>query len=99
MYCGFSLAEAVLTCTHNLCFEQTFKKYKEKNLMKFSIFAAEKNLCILHGQIFVMFKSSLWYKGFKRTSAQLFFIICEPKYILKLHFMFSIFIFDVIFCI
>ena len=47
------LTEAVLMCTHNLCFEQ--KQEKVNNfLMKFSIFTAEKNLRILHGQFFVM---------------------------------------------
>ena len=42
----------VLTCTHNLCFEQK----KEKNItilhMKMIIFTAVKNRSILHGRVF-----------------------------------------------
>ena len=35
-------------CTHNLCFEQT------NFLLKFFNFYILKNLCTLHGQVFVM---------------------------------------------
>ena len=60
--CGYSLehplrgGEAVLTCTHDLCLKQKYKKNLKNFLMKFSIFTAEKDLCtcILHGQVFVM---------------------------------------------
>ena len=49
------LIEAVLTCTHDLCFEQ---KNEEKKLKKFQlkivIFTAVKNPCMLHGRFFVM---------------------------------------------
>ena len=43
-------------CTHNLMY---FLSKNMKNIiffivMKFSIFTAEKNLCILQGQVFVM---------------------------------------------
>ena len=48
-------ASPVLTCTHNQCFEQTYKNYQIFS-MKFSIFNAEKIFCILHGQISVMSK-------------------------------------------
>ena len=45
--------EAVLTCTHNICFEQKYEKGK-KNQLKIVIFTAMKNRCILHGRAFVM---------------------------------------------
>ena len=50
---GGSNGEAVLTCTHNECFEQT---YKNHHLFSNEIvnFNAEKILSILHGQVFVM---------------------------------------------
>ena len=44
----------VLKCTHNLCSEQKYEKYKKKILLKIFIFNAEKILCILHRQVFVM---------------------------------------------
>ena len=47
------LTKAVLTCTHNICFEQKHEK-KKKNQMKIVIFTAVKNRCILHGRVFVM---------------------------------------------
>ena len=49
--------EVVLTFTQNLCFDQKYHKF----LMKFSIFTAEKNLCILHGQVFI------YNEGFKQS--------------------------------
>ena len=49
------LGEAVLTCTHNLCFEQKNKKKNKKNSAEFFQFLKLKNLCLLHGQIFVMY--------------------------------------------
>ena len=45
--------EAVLTCTHNLCFEQKYEKNK-KISTEIVIFTAVKNRCILHGCVFVM---------------------------------------------
>ena len=58
------LAEAVLTCTHNLCFEQTCHKKNSKHfLLTFFIFYNLKNLC-MHGHVFVMktrnINSILW---------------------------------------
>ena len=57
IYCGYSLellAEAVLTSTHNLCFEQKYEKYQRflsENFqfleMKFSIY--------LNRRVFVMY--------------------------------------------
>ena len=47
------LNEAVLTCTHNICFEQKYEN-SEKNQLKIVIFSAVKNRCILHGHVFVM---------------------------------------------
>ena len=35
------------------------KKKKKKNPLKFSVFTAEKNVCILHGQVLVMFQEIL----------------------------------------
>ena len=47
------LSEAVLTCTHNLCFEQKYEK--SKNIQpKIVIFTDVKNRCMLHGHVFVM---------------------------------------------
>ena len=49
------LNEAVLTCTHNICFQQKYEKSKKKkNQLKIVIFTAVKNRCILHGRVFVM---------------------------------------------
>ena len=45
-------AEAVLTCTHTLCFVQKQVKYKKESSN--IIFTAFKNLCIMHGNVCVM---------------------------------------------
>ena len=47
------LSEAVLTCTHNLCFEQKYEKSKKLS-PKIVIFTAVKNHYMLHGRVFVM---------------------------------------------
>ena len=47
------LTEAVLTCTHDLCFEQKNKNIKNFHL-KINIFTAVKYCCILHGRVCVM---------------------------------------------
>ena len=39
--------------THNVCFEQKFKKYQFFS-GEISMFIAEKIPCLLHGQVFVM---------------------------------------------
>ena len=58
------LTEAVLTCTHNLCFEQTYEEKKSNFfLVKFSIFTTEKNLFILHGHVFIMCRSWVFNPG------------------------------------
>ena len=44
---------AVLTCTHNKCFEQKYEN-SQKIKLKIVIFTAVKNCCILHGRVFVM---------------------------------------------
>ena len=44
---------AVLTCTHNQCFEQNKKKVKHFQ-MKIVIFTSMKNRCMLHRRVFVM---------------------------------------------
>ena len=59
--------EAVLTCTHYLCFEQ--KDMFLFFLMKSSIFTTEKNLCILRGQVFVMITVTL-VKSSQQSSFQ-----------------------------
>ena len=43
----------VLTCTHNLCFEQKIEKYQIFSAEKFQ-FLKLKNICVLHAQDFVM---------------------------------------------
>ena len=50
------LAKAVLTCTHN---QNLGLKYNNCHLVsiKFSIFADEKVLRILHGKVFIMLRS------------------------------------------
>ena len=49
--CGYSLEPpTIYVLSKN-------KKNIEFFMMKFSIFTGEKNLCILHGQVFVMFGS------------------------------------------
>ena len=45
--------EAVLTCTHNICFEQKDENSQQFEL-KIVIFTVVKNRCILHGRVFVM---------------------------------------------
>ena len=57
------LNEAVLTCTHNLCFEQKMKIVKKFQL-KIVIFTDVKNRCMLHRHVFVMFCSSLGREHF-----------------------------------
>ena len=47
------LAEAVQTCTHDLCLSKCIKKYQNFTGPG-EFFTAEKNLCILHGQVFVL---------------------------------------------
>ena len=47
------LAEAVLTCTHNLCFEQKYKKY-QSFLSKNFQFLEEKFSIYLNRRVFVM---------------------------------------------
>ena len=42
---ALGLGEAVLTCTHDQCFEQKYGKH-QTFFMNFSIFMAEKNLCM-----------------------------------------------------
>ena len=55
----FILTEAVLTCTHDLCFEQKYEKSKNKTPMIIVIFRAVKNRCMLHGRVFVIWLKSL----------------------------------------
>ena len=57
------LSEAVLTCTHDLLFQQKCKNGKT-NQMKIVIFRVVKNRCILHGRDFVMFSTQCAYKSF-----------------------------------
>ena len=47
------LGEAVLTSTHNLCFEQKYEKYQMFSNEIFNVYNF-KNLWILHGHVFVM---------------------------------------------
>ena len=51
------LNEAVLTFTHNLCFEQKYEHCQKKNQLKIAIFTAVKNRCMFHGHVFVMFQT------------------------------------------
>ena len=50
-----SMHEAVLTWTHNLCFEQNKKNIKIFQL-KIAIFTAVKICSILHRHVYVMFE-------------------------------------------
>ena len=63
------LIEAVLTCTHNICFEQKYENSK-KNQLKIVIFTAVKNRCILHGRVFVMY----------RPLDRLYYLLNKKKY-------------------
>ena len=49
--CGYS---AVLTCIHNLCFEQNYENSKKKNQLEIVIFTAVKYRYLLHGNVCVM---------------------------------------------
>ena len=48
------LIEAVLMCTHNLCFRAKIKKYHF--YLNIIVFTAVKNCTILHGHVIVMFR-------------------------------------------
>ena len=52
--CKNPLDEAVLTCTHNLCFEKKIRKNINKHSAEIFQFLQLKNLCILHGRVFIM---------------------------------------------
>ena len=47
------LIEAVLACTHNICFEQKYEN-SQNNHLKIVIFTVVKIRCILHVRVFVM---------------------------------------------
>ena len=47
------LAEAVLTSTHNLCFEQKYEKYKSFLSENFQFLGSEISIC-LNSCVFVM---------------------------------------------
>ena len=51
--CGYSLAKAVLTSTHNLCFEQEYEKYKNFITENFSFLVVKFSL-YLNRRVFVM---------------------------------------------
>ena len=51
--CWNCLGEAVLTCTKIYVLNESYEKLKILP-MKISIFASDKNLLILHGQVFVI---------------------------------------------
>ena len=38
--------------------------------MKFSIFTGEKNLCILRGQVFVMYNFETWHEALRNGGLQ-----------------------------
>ena len=48
-----TFSESVLTCTHNICFEQNMK-IVNTNQLKTVICTALKNPCMLQGRVFVM---------------------------------------------
>ena len=50
------LIEAVLTCTHNQCFEQKIEKNITIFNLKIIFFTAVKYCCILHGPVCVIKK-------------------------------------------
>ena len=61
------LNEAVLTCTHNICFEQKYENIK-KNQLKIVIFTSVKYRCILHGRVFIMSSEMYVYMSFDKFS-------------------------------
>ena len=54
-----NLTEAVLTCTHNLCFKQICENSQTFSTVNYH-FSTAKNHCMLHGYEFVMVRE----KGF-----------------------------------
>ena len=48
------VGNAVLTCTHNICFSKNMKVV-QKIQLKIVIFTAVKNRCILHERVSVMY--------------------------------------------
>ena len=70
--------EALLTCTHNLCFEQKYENSQKNSTENCHIFTAVKNRCMLHGHVFVM--RSL----FSRCPIHLFFCqVIKPSTYIK----------------
>ena len=59
-------SEAVLTCTHNQCFEQNKKNIKIFQLKNFQFLKTKKipEFSILHGQVFVIYVDNLLSKCF-----------------------------------
>ena len=51
--CKNRLIEAVLTCTHNQCFEHKYQKHQIISNEIF-YFVAEKKICILHRGVFIV---------------------------------------------
>ena len=51
------LSEAVLTCTHNLCFRVNIRKYRNFS-SEIIVFTALKYYCLLNGRVIVMFNFS-----------------------------------------
>ena len=60
--------EAVLTSTHNQCFEKKIRKNIKNYHLKMNIFTAVKYYCILHGRVCVMLLDILRYSRSEETS-------------------------------
>ena len=62
--CGYSLElpnEAVLTCTHNLCFEQKYEKSKKKINRNYYFYSREKSLPMYVAR--ACFRNSLYLRS------------------------------------
>ena len=56
---GRSFDSTVLTCTHNLCFEQKYEKIYQHFKLKINIFTAVKYGSILHRRVCIMQKNEI----------------------------------------
>ena len=46
--------EAVLTSTHNICFEQKYENSQKNSTENCHVYSREKSIHVLHGRVFVM---------------------------------------------
>ena len=83
--------EAVLMCTRNQCFEQTYQKYQNCSMENFKFYRS-KNLCTLHGRVLVMIL--LLYKRVVNFCAMLYVVLSIPPEVLVVVLNSAVFIYS-----